>query len=156
MDNRFIGREKDPATDGTNDRFGATLRIIGRRARIVLTILLLVGFSFNTFGCDSGATVGTIILITNQWWEEGDPEHRFSLRSPDDNRTEGAFTGEEQRPREGFTEFNDLVGFWSDGHIQFTVERPDGDVRYTGEFDEENAKRLEFRSSAGELVIVRD
>lgn len=122
-------------------------------------VILIIGWLLLIVGCDSGGEgggIGPIILITNQWWEEGIPDHRFDLDSFDDLRTRGAFTGEESIPRDGFTEFNDLAGFWSDGEIQFTVDRPGGLVRYEGTFNEENAKRLEFNSSAGRLVIVRD
>lgn len=127
------------------------------RSRLTVASLALI-LALSTSGCDSGGggDVGPIILITNQWWEEGNPDHQFQFNSPDDFRTEGAFSGEEALPRENFTEFNELVGFWTNGRIQFTVERPDGDVRYVGTFEEENQTRLEFTSPAGDLVIVRD
>ncbi len=127
-------------------------RKMGWMAAIVLMLTA-------TASCDSegeGGGVGPIILITNQWRNEADSDHRFDLDSPDDNRSEGAFIGEEERPVGDLVEFNDLVGFWTDGRIQFTVSRPDGDVRYTGTFDEVNQKRLEFTSSLGPLVIIRD
>lgn len=122
-----------------------------------ITIILVAGLSFTSAGCDSaGDAVGAIILITNQWREEGNPDHQFDLDSLDDERTEGAFTGQEILPLNGSTEFYDLAGFWKDGEIQFTVNRNGDRVRYHGEFDQPNAKRLEFSSSAGDLVIVRD
>lgn len=129
-----------------------------RKSGWLMAILVVLLITFTT-SCDSGGNgggVGPIILITNQWWDESDPDHRFTLESPDDERSEGAFTGEEELPQGNFSEFNDLVGFWKDGHIQFTIERPDGDVRYTGTFDEELVTRLEFTSAEGDLVIVRD
>lgn len=126
------------------------------RARVA--VMLLVGLGFLSFGCDSGGGggIGPIILITNQWREEGNPDHRFDLNSLDDDRSEGAFTGVEELERNGVTEFNNLAGFWSDGVIRFTIDRPEGPLRYTGEIDEDNVRRLEFTSSRGSLVIVRD
>lgn len=128
-------------------------------ARTLVATISIIALLIVTPGCDSGGGgdeggVGPIILITNQWREEGNPDHQFSLNSLDDNRTEGAFTGTETR--NNFTEFNDLAGFWSDGAIQFTIDRPNGPLRYTGTFEEANTKRLAFTSSAGSLVIVRD
>ena len=127
-------------------------------SRAGIMIISMAALAFLNTGCDSAgeAATGAIILITNQWTEEGDPDHEFSLNSLDDNRSEGAFTGTETLPVNGSTEFYDLAGFWKDGEIQFTVDRSGNRVRYRGEFDDESPTRLEFTSSAGDLVIVRN
>lgn len=125
----------------------------------VLLAVLLVGASLNFMSCAAAGTVAPIILITNQWFQEGrgagtDNERRFSLNSLDDCQARGAFTGEERARQANQTRTYDLTGFWHDGFIQMTVNRDGTNVRYTGSYDEDNVKRLRLVSPHETITII--
>lgn len=120
------------------------------RTRALIT---LVAAAIATAGCGAEAVIAPIIILTNTWAEEGNPEHTvfFSDDTEGEPRSHGTFTGNETLP-DG-TEF-DLEGSWSRGRVEFTVHRAQ-DVTYEAEIPEDNANRLEFSSSVGSLVLVR-
>lgn len=120
------------------------------RQRTGMIVILAVCASA---ACGAEAIIAPIIILTNTWAEEGNPEHTFSF-SDDTNgesQAEGTFTGTETLP--DLTEF-DFEGDWSHGRVEFTVHRAE-DVTYTGTIPEDDANRIEYHSSAGNLVLVR-
>jgi hypothetical protein len=101
-------------------------------------------------GTPTSPAVFPVIIITNSWENEIDPTHFFLLASSDDGKSSGTFTGEETL--DGVT--SQLSGSWSQGRIEFTVQRDDA-VRFEGSIPGDNPKRLELTSPAGALVIVQ-
>jgi hypothetical protein len=115
---------------------------------------LLLALTMAVSGCGAEAIVGPLIVLTNTWRNEAVEDHRFSLSDNTNGtpRREGTFTGTEFTPN--FEEF-DLTGSWtSDGHVQFTVQRPGGAVTYSGRLTS-NVNRMELSSATGHLVLVR-
>ena len=120
-------------------RFGGAL--------LPLLIPLLMG------GCTDPVTPLAVIILTNTWAEEGNPDHTVFFQDDTGGvaRSAGTFTGTETMP-DG-TEY-DVAGSWDESRVTMTTERVHG-VTWRAEIPEDNANRLEFSSSAGYLVLVR-
>jgi hypothetical protein len=120
------------------------------------SLLAVVGVVSLSVACsDSGSALGPLITITNQWRNEANADHTFFFldNTGGTARREGTFTGNEQPP--GGAATNDLTGSWStNGRIQFTVQRPAGNVTYQGTLTS-NLDRMSLTSSAGPLVLIR-
>jgi hypothetical protein len=105
--------------------------------------------------CGAEAVVGPLIVLTNTWRNETNQNHTFSINDDTQGtpRRSGHFTGNENVP--GAAQPNPFSGFWNtDGHVEFTVQRAGGAVRYTGRLTD-NLNRMELTSSAGNLVLIR-
>jgi hypothetical protein len=106
-------------------------------------------------GCDdSTGSPLPVVILTNTWQEEGNANHTFSIQDDTDGtpRSDGTFTGTETLPN--FTEY-DLSGSWSNGRVSMVLERVPN-VTLRADIEEDNTDRLEFGSSAGSLVLVRN
>ena len=126
----------------------ATLRM--RAFRVVL-----IGLTAGVAACGAaGDVLGPLVILTNNWRDEANANHTFLIQ--DDTgflaKRSGTFTGTERLPSGATFQ---LEGFWSEnGSIQFTVHRSP-DVIYRGTIPGDNANRLPFTSSAGNLVWLR-
>jgi hypothetical protein len=105
--------------------------------------------------CGAEAVLGPLIILTNTWHELNNDDHTFSITDNTNGvaSREGTFTGNETDPVT-FDEYP-FTGFWTrEGDVEFTVQRPGGAVRYTGQLTS-NLNRMDLSSSAGHLVLVR-
>lgn len=100
--------------------------------------------------------MAAILLITNTWAEVGEPTHEFDLDAdpPSSLATDhGAFVGVETL---NGADFN-LTGTWSNGQIQFVVERPNSQLATYAATFVGDPDTLRFNSpSEGHLVIFRN
>jgi len=107
-------------------------------------------------GCDdNGGPGGPPIVISATWQVEGEQDHSFFFRSPDDGQRTGIVTGLEQTP-----DGNDrpLGGHWAGGRIEITVLRPnDQRPKFQAWFHAANPTRLEFEQIGGSerFVVVQ-
>ena len=113
----------------------------------VLLLPLLLG------GCTDPVTPLAVIILTNTWQEEGNPDHTIFF--DDDTggvaQSSGTFIGTETMP-DG-TEF-DVAGGWDNSRVTMTTDRVPG-VTWRARIREDNANRLEFSSDHGYLTLVR-
>lgn len=116
---------------------------------------IVLAFAVATTGCGAEAVLGPLIVLSNTWRDSNNAEHTFSFI---DNTTapsrSGTFTGNETTPGPNSVQFQ-LTGLWREnGSVEFTVQRPTGAVTYRGQLTS-NLNRIEFTSSAGNLVLLR-
>jgi hypothetical protein len=121
------------------------------------SLIAIIGVVSLTVACgdNGGGGFGPLITITALWRNEANANHTFFFNDNTGNtpRREGTFTGNENPP--GAVD-NDLSGSWAtNGRIQFTVQRPTGNVTYQGTLTS-NLNRMELSSSAGALVLLRN
>jgi hypothetical protein len=121
------------------------------------SLLAVIGVVSMGVACsDDGMGLGPLITITNQWENEANPAHSFQFNDNTGGtpRREGTFDGDENPP--GTAVSNDVVnGSWAtNGRIQFTVQRPTGNVTYQGTLTS-NLNRMSLSSTAGPLVLLR-
>lgn len=106
--------------------------------------------------CDSTTANVPILIITNTWGVEGDPDRKFSFNSEEDGQASGTFEGFEQldTPQE-FIE-NPLQGSWSNGRIEFTVEGARNGAVFDGTFQDAPDRLTVYSDDLNEtLVLVR-
>lgn len=106
--------------------------------------------------CDPTTAAVPILIITNTWGVEGDPERKFSFNSEDDGQTSGTFEGFEQLDTPDEFIQNPLQGTWSDGTIEFTVEGTRNGAQFEGTFADAPDRITIYSEDLNEtLVIVR-
>ncbi len=121
------------------------------------TLILMAGLALTTASCDPASTVAVPVLVITATWEVEGQEgrsFRFDAEQDDSEGLElGSFEGSEtvEHP----FAFYDLTGSWADGHLQFTVERPGGNVQYTGTFYEDRPTRLTMQSHGETIVLTQ-
>lgn len=117
------------------------------RAGFCAALLFTVGCGAETLG------PAAVILLTNTWHEEGDDAHTFGILDDTggEARDHGAFTGNETLDGVEYP----LSGSWSDSRVELLLSRVPG-VTWRATIRPSNTNRLEFTSSQGSLVIVRN
>ena len=108
-----------------------------------------------TAGCGDPVTPLAIIVLTNTWQELGNAEHTFGILDDTDGTaaSAGTFTGTETLP-DGVTTYA-IEGYWRSSTVTMTVNRSPA-VTYRARIPEDDADRLDFTSSAGSLILVRN
>ena len=115
-------------------------------AGAVVAVLIVAG------ACSDSGPAGNddfLPIITNIWHNVADVSHEFSLNSPDDSTASGTFTGTEDHPSLGQS---NLSGTFLHSEIEFTIARPAGALKYSGQFTHRDTMRL--TSTAGALVLA--
>ena len=105
-------------------------------------------------GCGADPlTTAAVILLTNTWHEEGNDTHTFGILDDTggEARDHGTFTGNETLNGVAYP----LSGSWSDSRVTMNLSRVQG-VSWRATIRPANTNRLEFSSSQGSLVIVRN
>ncbi len=106
--------------------------------------------------CDSTTASLPILIITNTWGVEGDPDRKFSFQSGNDGETSGTFQGFEQLDTPGEFIENELQGSWAGGRIQFTVEGTRNGAEFEGTFHDSPDRLTVTSDDLDEtLVLVR-
>ena len=117
---------------------------------------LVLAVAIWTSACGAEAVLGPLIVLSNTWRDSTNAAHTFSFID-DTNQTpsrSGTFTGNETTPGPNSVQYP-FTGFWREvGRIEFTVDRPTGDVTYTGRLTN-NLNRMDLTSSAGSLTLLR-
>jgi len=126
--------------------------------KIIVTSLVLLSLFFLLSQCsadENNPVAGDDAIIdpiTNTWTDTSNAEHRFSFTTYDSTVSRGIFFGEEDHP-----DFNigisDLCGFFDKSYVEFDVRRPEGRIKFKGNFV--NSNRINLQSSEGSIVITR-
>lgn len=101
--------------------------------------------------CDSTTASLPVLIITNSWGVEGDPDRSFIFQSQDDGETSGTFDGFEELEQGNIQ--NELEGSWQDGQIQFIVGGTRNDAVYEGTFSD-SPDRLTVHSDDLDETLV--
>jgi hypothetical protein len=88
--------------------------------------------------------------ITNQWFNNTDSSHTFSFVTHDSLVSKGVFNGNEDHPQIGNSE---LYGFFDRTYVEFDVLRPEGRLKFKGNFI--NSNRMNLQSSEGNITLIR-
>jgi hypothetical protein len=126
-----------------------------RTARFAVILCAVLGVVIA--GCEDGGPGGVgggpTIVISNTWQVQGSTTRTFFFRSPDDGNSSGLITG-----RENGTQFGDdrpLGGFWSNGRIEITVYRSEGNQpKFVATFQSNNPNELQFAAVNGSETFV--
>jgi hypothetical protein len=101
--------------------------------------------------------------ITANYRVQSDATRTFTLSSHDDGQPLGAFTGSESlTDRDSGDQLDyELAGTWSGGSISFVLDVLDqqgqsAPVLYSGTLDPHQADRFTLKSSAEQIVLVRN
>jgi hypothetical protein len=97
------------------------------------------------------------LVITATWQVEGEEGRTFRFDADQDDSeglTNGTFQGFEDIDTETVSAIHDLTGWWDQGEIQFTLQRPGGNVVYTATFQADFPNRLTFHSPNEVIVLV--
>lgn len=117
---------------------------------------LVLAVAIWTSACGAEAVLGPLIVLSNTWRNSTNPDHTFSFIDDTGGHASrsGTFEGNEHTPQPNDLP-NRFTGFWrEDGRIEFTVERPTGNVTYTGRLTND-LNRMDLTSSAGSLTLLR-
>ena len=97
------------------------------------------------------------------WSVQGSPDWNIDINGDDQNGNvhAGAITGFEFHDSDPSRDGNELVGSFDGLDIEFTIQRPTGNVQYTGKMtpvsDEDHTiTRIEMESSEGPMVLSND
>ena len=118
---------------------------------------------FASFIVACGAETLAIIFLpafAADWPVIGDNDYEIELRpnTANQNVESGIFPGEERHFSDPERDGNVLNGSFKGLDIEFTIERPTGNVRYTGTMipvsdTNHSITRIELTSSEGDLVL---
>jgi hypothetical protein len=121
-------------------------------------LILMAVTAWATSGCDPAtAVVVPVLVITATWQVEGEEGRTFRFDADQDDSeglTHGTFQGFEDIDTETVSAIYDLTGTWANGEIQFTLQRPTGNVVFSATFQEDFPNRLTFHSPGEVIVLV--
>jgi hypothetical protein len=122
-----------------------------------LVATLLLGSSLATTSCDPVTAVAVPVLVISATWDvQGDPDRTYTFRAVEDDSeglTKGTFTGSENVTTA--PDDYDLTGWWANGNIEFTVQRPGGNVVFTAKFHHDRPSQLTFTSAQETIVLLQ-
>jgi hypothetical protein len=105
-------------------------------------------------GCGAGDDILSSFIpdIENQWGVQGNLTHSFSFFDVVKRSERAAsYSGNEFRP--GTALPSPLTGTYDGANVQFTVERPNGRVTFSGRFRDENT--MEVTGGGQTLVLLK-
>ncbi|MEW4922910.1 hypothetical protein [Algibacter sp. 2305UL17-15] len=108
-------------------------------------------------GAETLAAIVFIPAFTATWPDANDIEHRVNIQSDDEGKESGIIFGDEQHDSDS-DKRGDLSGSFNGLNIEFTVERPTGDIKFIGKMipvsnEDHNITRIELNSSEGKLIL---
>ena len=122
-------------------------------------IILFAGFII-ACGAETIAAIIFLPAFAATWPVVGDDEYRINLQPDGDNRNvpSGIFEGDEFHDSDQDRNDNFLSGSFDGLRIEFTIERPSGNVQYTGTMTpvsdtDHTITRIVLTSSEGDLVL---
>lgn len=124
--------------------------------KIIVTSLVTISLIFLLSQCttDENNPVDgndpVVDPITNQWTDTSNTEHRFNFTTYDSTVSRGIIFGDEDHPVIGLS---DLCGFFDRSYVEFDVRRPEGRIKFKGNFISNN--QINLQSSEGNIVITR-
>ena len=104
-------------------------------------------------GGGGGPTAPAVFIpdIGRIWFEPSNTSHNFSFIPANSGVESSTFTGEESQANGNI---NNLTGSYNGRQIQFTIQRPQSNVLFQGQFTDKDTMSLS--SSTGNLTLVRD
>lgn len=120
---------------------------------------IVIAFASIIVGCGA-ETVAAIVFIpafAATWPDANDNEHRVNIQSNDEGKKSGIIFGDEQHDSDSDKTGN-LTGKFDGLNIEITIERPTGDITYTGKMipksdEDHQIIRIELSSSEDNLVL---
>jgi len=124
-----------------------------------ITIIFFASFIV-ACGVETVAAIIFLPAFAADWPVVGDNDYEIELRPNDDNQgvVSGIFPGEERHFSDPDRDGNVLNGSFAGLQIEFTIERPSGNVQYTGTMvpvseTDHTITRIVLTSSEGDLVL---
>lgn len=120
---------------------------------LVITFLSLIV----ACGAETVAAIVFIPAFTATWPDANDSEHRLNIQSNDEGKESGIIFGDEQHDSNA-DKRGDLSGKFNGLNIEITIERPTGNITYTGKMiptsdEDHQIIRMEFSSSEDNLIL---
>jgi hypothetical protein len=123
------------------------------------TVIILFASFIVACGAETVAALIFLPAFAATWPDVNDDEHFIDLRpvGEDGELESGAITGFESHDSDPNKE-GDLTGKFNGLNIEFTVERPNGNIKFTGKMTpisdtEHTITKIELTSSEGVLVL---
>lgn len=130
-----------------------TLNLLKKSIAIVFTGIIVA------CGAETLAAIVFIPAFAAEWPVVGDADHFIDLRPDDTKKVESdSFTGTEFHFSDNDRDNNPISGNFNGLNIEFTIERPTGNITYTGKMtpvsnENHTIIRIEVNSSEGKLVL---